>query len=186
MRVKIYNIPSISSDMWQAAAIYCWCYETEICDQYNGAVKPALMSIFRGHSQLIISSFPLSAFCRIKIQKFTATIVARTGTRAILTIKLLTLFWRPENHTIHHIKLLTTWLCNDIHVYAKKLKIRGSVKNNWELSNISKTMKHNLLKFGMFIEHSYLHNSSKEWTPQRDVIRRGVILSDVILRSPFT
>ena len=31
-------------------------------------------------------------------------------------------------------------------------------------------MKHNLLKFGMFIEQSYLRNPSKEYTPQHDVM----------------
>ena len=63
--------------------------------------------------------------------------------------------------------------------------VRGSVKNNWELSNISKTMKRNLLKFNMFIEQSYLHNPSKESTPLRDVKQYDVIFSDVIFRSPF-
>ena len=65
------------------------------------------------------------------------------------------------------------------------LVIRGSVKNNWELSNISKTMKRNLLKFSICIEQSYLHNPNKESTPQRDVKKCDVIFSDVILRSPF-
>ena len=67
----------------------------------------------------------------------------------------------------------------------KKFELRGSVKNNWELSNISKTMKRNLLKFSMFIEQSYLHNPSKKSTPQCDVKQYDVIFSDVILRSPF-
>ena len=44
----------------------------------------------------------------------------------------------------------------------------GQSKKNWELSNISWTMNHNLLKIGMF--------PSKEC---------DVILHDVILRSPF-
>ena len=60
------------------------------------------------------------------------------------------------------------------------MDIRGSVKNNWELSNISKTMKRNLLKFSMFIEQSYLHNPSKESMPQRDVKQ-----CDVILRTSY-
>ena len=68
---------------------------------------------------------------------------------------------------------------------VKEIYIWGSVKNNWELSNISKTMKRNLLKFSMFIERSYLHNPSKESTPQHDVKQCDVIFSDVILRSPF-
>ena len=55
-------------------------------------------------------------------------------------------------------------------------QLRGSVKNNWELSNISKTMKRNLLKFSMIIEQSYLHNRSKKSTPQRDVTQCDVIL----------
>ena len=42
------------------------------------------------------------------------------------------------------------------------------MKNNCELSYISKNMKRNLLN--MFLEQSYLHNPIKEWTPQRDVI----------------
>ena len=63
--------------------------------------------------------------------------------------------------------------------------VLGSVKNKWELSYISKTMKRNLLKFGMFIEQSYLHNQSKEWTTQRDIIQCDVILGDVMLWSPF-
>ena len=46
-------------------------------------------------------------------------------------------------------------------------------------------MKRNLLKFSMFIEQSYLHNPSKELTPQRDVKQCDVIFSDVILRYPF-
>ena len=58
-------------------------------------------------------------------------------------------------------------------------------QNNWELSNISLTMKRNLLKFGILIEQSFSHNPRKERTPQRDVIQCDVILSDVILRSPF-
>ena len=46
-------------------------------------------------------------------------------------------------------------------------------------------MKRNLLKFSMFIEQSYLHNPSKESTPQRDVKQRDVILvtSYLCLRS---
>ena len=48
-------------------------------------------------------------------------------------------------------------------------------------------MKRNLLKFSIFnlIEQFFLHNSSKERTPQRDVIECDVILSVVILRPPF-
>ena len=46
-------------------------------------------------------------------------------------------------------------------------------------------MKRNLLKFSMFIEQFYSQNSSKEWTPQGDVIQYDVMLCDVILRSPF-
>ena len=37
-------------------------------------------------------------------------------------------------------------------------------------------MKRNLLKFSMFIEQSFLHNTSKESTPQRDVKQCDVIL----------
>ena len=72
-------------------------------------------------------------------------------------------------------------ICLHFHIF----NVRGSVKNNWELSNISKTMKCNLLKFSMIIEQSYLRNPSKESTPQRDVKQCDVIFSDVILRSPF-
>ena len=46
-------------------------------------------------------------------------------------------------------------------------------------------MNCNLLKLGMFIEQYYLHNPSKESTPQHDVKQCDVIPSDVILRSPF-
>ena len=80
-----------------------------------------------------------------------------------------------------------TEILKNVHIGWKKNNaiLRGSVKNNWELSYISKTMKQNLLKFGMFIEQSYLHNPSKEWTTQRDVIQCDVILGDVILWFPF-
>ena len=44
-------------------------------------------------------------------------------------------------------------------------------------------MKRNLLKFSIFIEQFYLHNPSKESTPQRDVKQCDVIFSDVILKS---
>ena len=46
-------------------------------------------------------------------------------------------------------------------------------------------MKRKLLKFSMFIKQSYLHNPSKESTPQRDVKQCDVIFSDVILWSAF-
>ena len=41
----------------------------------------------------------------------------------------------------------------------------NSAKNNWELSNISLTMKRNLLKFSILIEQSFSHKPSKERTP---------------------
>ena len=54
---------------------------------------------------------------------------------------------------------------NKKNIFGVNTNVRGSVKNNWELSNISKTTKRNLLTFSMFIEQSYLHNPRKESTP---------------------
>ena len=58
-------------------------------------------------------------------------------------------FQNNKSPKIHkNIQKIKCYLYNTIRVFefSYKLYLRGSVKNNWELSYISKTMKRNLFK----------------------------------------